>query len=311
MQVFEDKRTYMNTQVSIAIISKEGTVFSREKIAQAFDKFDYVVNKFSRFSKNSELSKLNDSPEVSLPVSEELFKLVKYSLELAHLTDGLYDPTIIDVLESYGFDKNQTYQELSNPSLMKNIKKKINTRPLYKEIILDEEIRSVTLKKNQGIDLGGVGKGYAIDLAYQTLEKFKAVKINAGGDIRTNGKNEKGENWNIGLSFNQLPNKKIHTKNVFGTVSLNNQSICGSGGWARRIKFFHHLLNPKTGLPVNEVSQSFIIANTAMEADAWATALFVMGEPGLDLVKEHGLEGLLILSDGTIVKTKGFKYKSS
>ncbi|HRP37104.1 MAG TPA: FAD:protein FMN transferase, partial [Candidatus Dojkabacteria bacterium] len=172
------------------------------------------------------------------------------------------------------------------------------------QIKLNKNNKTVQFAPRQRIDLGSIGKGYAIDLAYDVLEDFPAFMINAGGDIRIKGPKPDGENWKIGLYKSQLPNQALPKDAYTGIIELENGSVCGSGGWARKVRFFHHLINPKTGFPINEITQTYVIAPKAIEADSWATVLFTMGERGLPLLKEQGFKGILIDQKGKLLQTE-------
>lgn len=299
---FEQEEVFMNTRINIQVFSDLGTVKTKEKLQEAFRCFDYVVKKYTRFDPKSELSKLNNSGGMPHKVSKELFELIEYMLELAKETNGAYDPTIIDLLESYGYKADSDFTELDDPKLYENIQKLIKARPSPSEIKLDKKNLTLTLAKRQRIDLGSIGKGYAIDLAYEKLKDTHSFMINAGGDIRVKGPKPDGNPWTISLYYAQLPNKKLHKDMTLGNVELNQGSICGSGGWARKVRYFHHLLNPKTGIPINEISQTYVQAPTAMEADAWATVLFVTGKAGLKLIK-NPIKGIIVNSSGDLFKS--------
>lgn len=302
----EQEQVFMNTIIRITLYSDKSTIYSQEKIQQAFDCFNLVVKKYTRFNSTSELAQLNNSNGKPFKVSLELFGLIEYMLELSKLTNGSYDPTIIDLLETYGYGGNRNFEELDDKDLFNNIQKLVLSRPKPLEIVLNKKNLTVKLATRQRLDLGSIGKGYAIDLAYDTLSDFPAFMINAGGDIRVKGPKPDGNNWQISLYKAQLPNKALHKENSLGTISLEKGSICGSGGWARKVRFFHHLLNPKTGMPINELSQTYVIAPTAIEADAWATILFVNGKKSLKQLKKLMFSGIIIDKDGKLIQTGDF-----
>ena len=304
-RIIEQERVYMNTTINIKVLSDE----SREKIEkgldEAFSKFKYVVDKFTRFEPTSELSKLN-SAGGPFKVSEELFDLVKFSLKIAEETGGAFDPTIIDLLEAYGYKKGYDFSVLENrEKLQKEIDQIAKTRPSFMDIKLNDENNSVVLAKKQRIDLGGVGKGYAIDLAAKVLLPFKNFIINAGGDIYVSGTNKDKKLWNAGLLF---IDEKGQTK-LIGKVDMKDQALASSGSWARKVKYFHHLLNPRTGKPHNEILQTFVIAKRAIDADAYSTALFVSGQDGIEVLEAKGIDGMFIDSEHNIHTTKGFNYE--
>lgn len=306
----------MSTIIKITVISDKATIFTNDKIDEAFSKFKYVVSKFTRFDKNSDLSKLNSNHK-GLPykINRELFDLIKFSLNIAEITKGQFDPTIIDLLETYGYGEGLNFKELDNKELMNEIQKISLLRNNFKKIKLNESSLEIQLAKRQKIDLGGLGKGYAIDLAYDLLDKyFDSFLINAGGDIRAKGQNLEGNSWLIALEKEPIPNTSGQIS-TWGNIDLNNKALAASGYWYRRIKFFHHLLNPITGLPVNETTQVFVLADTALQADAWATALFVVGEDSLEsyknLLKEKCIEAMIVDNKGIAYSTAKFPYIST
>lgn len=310
--LFKDEKIYMNTVIRIHVVSNKGTVYTRERMQKAFTFFDEVVKKYSRFDKNSELSILNKNSGKKTLISAELFKLIEKTLEVSKLTNGMYDPTIIDLLELYGYDKKQDFSNLYKASLSDEVVKLTKDRPSVDEIKLNKTSHSITLAKNQRIDLGSIAKGFAVDLAHDYLFKqgFSGFLINAGGDLRSFGTNEKGLPWRVLLYKSELPNHDFEKGLFLGAINLENMAITGSGGWARKVGFFHHLLNPKNGLPINSVTQTYVMAKKAVDADVWSTALYVMGKDCLKLIEERGMEGLLVKDTGEILKTSGFIYDS-
>ena len=152
----------------------------------------------------------------------------------------------------------------------------------------------------------------AIDLAYAVLDpRLDSFIINAGGDIRAKGVKEDGSPWIVALAKEPFPNSGIEPTGErqaeWGQVELHNQALAASGRSERKAGVFHHLIDPRTGLPVNHSHQTFVIADCAMEADAWATALFILGEPGLKLLpKSPSLKALLIDSKGNTLYNSPF-----
>jgi thiamine biosynthesis lipoprotein len=278
---------------------------ARDKVHEIFDlgfqQFHFVIEKFSRFDTNSELSKLNNSNGKEVKVSKELFKLVKFSLDLANKTNGAYDPTIIDFLEAYGYDAKYDFEKLQNKKVIqKEIRQLLKSRPSYRDIQLFANRSSLKLAQNQRMDLGSIGKGYAIDKAFSKLKPLKNFIINAGGDIRANGVYKDDKSWPVGL--------KVPTVGEIKKIRLDNKAICCSGSWARKVKFFHHLINPKTGKPQGDVKAVFVLANSAIEADAWATALFVAGKKAKKFIQKYGLKTMIVTNNG--IKNYGINVSS-
>ncbi|MEI7579609.1 MAG: FAD:protein FMN transferase [bacterium] len=301
MPKFVADQIIMNTSIKITAYSDYGTVDTWNLINQAFDNFLQVVKKFSRFDPNSELSQLNQNQGKPTQLSPELFEIIHFALNLAKQTLGKYDPTVLDLLEVYGYKNEKDFQELNDPYLMKKIKKIILERPKYSEIQLDQVNHTITLQKKQRLDLGSLGKGYAIKLAAKTLSPTQNFLIEAGGDIFARGKKENNLPWQVGLLVQQDDEPQM-----LGKITLTNQSIASSGSWANRVRFFHHLLNPKNGLPENYWQQIFVLDPDPLLADAWATALFLAGTAALKLAESKKLTALLLDFHGKITKTEDF-----
>ncbi|BCX13640.1 MAG: FAD:protein FMN transferase [Candidatus Dojkabacteria bacterium] len=269
--LIEQQKNFMNTIITIKVVQiDQHTVQILDTIEEAFYEFDRVVKKFTRFNEDSELTNLNRQAGDWVKVSREFFDLIKFMLEMFKQTSGFFDPTIIDFLETYGYDPNYNFSKLENPNLPKEILNIAKKRPSFNEISLDEKNLKVKLKPKQRIDLGAIGKGWAMDLASQKIKKVSGdFLIDAGGDVIAYGKNALSKPWNVTL---KSKNREI------GTINLQNQAIASSGNWARKVKFFHHLINPFTGQPVEtNYDTVFVVAQTSLVADAWATALFVGG----------------------------------
>lgn len=272
-----EQRQFMNTTITIKVVQKdEFTVKLKDGINDAFSEFDRIVKKYTRFNEDSELSNLNRNGGNWVQVSEEFFHLIEYMIDLAKITNGAFDPTIIDFLEVYGYDKDYNFNKLDNPSLDKLVQKIVSNRPHFSEILMDKENKRVKLIKDQKIDLGGIGKGYAIDCAFEKLHKASEnFLIDAGGDVRVSGVNKVNQPWQISL----LHLTSNGTKEEVGIIELlDGESISCSGSWARKFKQFHHLINPKTGKPQEERRTVYVKAKTAIESDSWATAIFIGGD---------------------------------
>jgi thiamine biosynthesis lipoprotein len=277
MGMISRQKDFMKTIITFHVIKGDSkTVDVQNAIEEGFYEFERIVKSFTRFEDTSELSNLNRNSGKWVSVSHELFELVEFMLKMSEDTDGAFDPTIIDFLEVYGYDKNYDFSKLDNPKLDEFVKKIADERPSWKEIKLDEKNSKIKLAENQRIDLGGIGKGYAVDCAFEKLSKVSSnFIIDAGGDIRTSGLNEKSEPWQVGLKSKN----KDDVEETVGIVELSNYALASSGSWSRKVKQFHHLIDSRSGKPIEtDYSTVFVTAQTSMLSDAWATAIFVLGE---------------------------------
>lgn len=270
----------MNTEISIKAFANIPLVDLKNAIEDALNQFHIIVARFTRFSDSSELAILNKSNGKFVNVASDLFELVNYGVSLGKKTKGIFDITVSDILEEYGYDKEYNFSKLDDPLLLERISKLIATRPKFSEIELDRKNYKIKLQKKQKIDLGAYAKGYAIKLAKNKLLNLNVNNffINAGGDVYANGfdfTNLKPKKWKAAL-FNPEESIKTGKFEVFQNIDIKNEAIASSGPWARKVKFFHHLINPKNGLPIsNKDSIVFVKHKDPMKADALATIFYL------------------------------------
>ena len=158
------------------------------------------------------------------------------------------------------------------------------------------------------ITLDGLAKGYIVDMASKILlnHEIKNHLINAGGDIKAVGLREDGKPWKVAI---QDPARK---NNHLDVIELTDSSVATSGNYENYFdaeKIFHHIADPKTGFSPVLNSSASIIAPTAMEADALATALMVMApDYGIPFINSlSGCEALIITQDGRLIRSSGWK----
>jgi thiamine biosynthesis lipoprotein len=100
-------KKFMNTDITVhVVIEKRNTVKTLDAIESVFSEFDRIVKKFTRFNEDSELSNLNRASGEWVTVTPEFFKLIQFMLEINKNTNGVFDPTVIDFLEVYGYNKD-------------------------------------------------------------------------------------------------------------------------------------------------------------------------------------------------------------
>ncbi|MCQ6282105.1 FAD:protein FMN transferase [Bacillus sp. EB600] len=290
-------KLYMDTVVDIQVViwkltSKEE---AEAKADLAFEAFRNVEQACSRFSPDSELMLACREVEKPVQISPFLFEPLKIALEMAKLTDGVFDPTIGKVMEEQGYNRHYlTGEHMKSPS---------DDVVTYRDIILDERGHTIYLTKPLVVDLGAVAKGFAIDLAVNELKDFAGFVVNAGGDLFAGGVDENGSPWKIGI---QHPERKDQ---IITKIEISNQAVCTSGSYERRnanIPGMHHIINPKTKHSPNDWVSCSIIAPFAMLADVFSTAVFLLGrEKGQALLKSVDLKGLFITSDLEMVSVGG------
>jgi thiamine biosynthesis lipoprotein len=293
--MMKKSKLYMDTVVEIQVIAPHSKDLADEQIKRAFDAFFKVEQACSRFSLDSELMIACRQIKTWMPVSSFVFEPLRFALEVAKWTDGIFDPTVGKTMEEYGFNRHYLTREwIHSPSA---------DLVSYRDILLNEQDRTLYLQKPLIIDLGAVAKGFAIDLAAYELKEFAGFLVNAGGDLFAGGVDENGNPWRIGI---QHPENK---EQIIQTVELSNEAICTSGSYARKSTIkegIHHLIHPRTKVSPTEWVSCSVIAPFAMMADAFSTASFLLNrDGGRSLIEHAALRGIIITSDLQVERVGG------
>jgi thiamine biosynthesis lipoprotein len=192
---------------------------------------------------------------------------------------------------------------LPDPETAKTMVRLIN----YRNVIIDEMACTVMLKeKGMRIGFGGIGKGYAADMARNLLVKagVKSGIVNASGDLVAWGRQANNDPWTIGIAHPD------NARAAFSWLNISDLAIATSGNYEKYAmingKKYSHTINPKTGMPVSGIKSVTIISPYAEIADAMATPVMVMGvTAGLDLINQINYLGCIIVDDNNnIYSTK-------
>lgn len=254
----------------------------------AFERFKTLNALMSDYDSESELSQLVEkSTEIIkvsgaadwIKVSDDLFTVLKESRFYCDQSQGAFDITIGPLVRLWRRSKRQ--KQLPEQRYLDRAKELVGNE--FWE--LDEKTKSVRLlKPGMKLDLGGIAKGYAIDQAYEAIKKkgITVFLIDAGGDIRVADAPQK-TGWTVRLGKEGDFNEKE-------SVSLRNRALASSGDASRFVVIdgirYSHIINPKTGLGLTRRMSVYVSATTATEADAWASALSVLGpEKGISIIE--------------------------
>ena len=238
-------------------------------VSAALDRMEEIDKKFNFLNPRSPLYDFNFK---NVPISDpEIIELIRIAQSISEQSEGTFDITIQPLLELWGFYGESP--DLPQEKAIDNCLRKIGYRNL---VLKDRQLESRQLGIH--IDLGGIAKGYAINEALKVLKEagIDSALIDAGGDIYVTGK-IKGEYWNIGI-------KNPRAAGDIGVVQVSNLAVVTSGDYERffirdGVKYCH-ILDPKTGYPARGLVSVTVISSDPILADAWATALFVLGTDG-------------------------------
>ncbi len=279
----------MDTFIHVKVVTSAPSDEVQDCMERVMDIFSTMESTCSRFDQHSELSRLSQTIGVPVQVSPILFEALYFSIEVAKLTYGVFDPTIGQLLIKSGFDRNYVTGDTVHIN-------NTNSLPFgsYQDIEFDSNNHTVTLHKPVILDLGAVVKGLAIDLAAKELSPFESYYIDAGGDLFVHGLNEQEEPWKIGIQHPLQKEKMVQW------IQLTEGAICTSGGYERRSRYDsqeHHLINPYSGRSNKDIISCSVVAPFTMMADAFSTVAILLGfNKGKKLLEEMELEGLWINS---------------
>lgn len=283
----------MDTLITAAVVGDFARCDAEAALEQALRWFGLVEAACSRFDARSEVSRLARRAGQPTNVSPILFEAVALALEMASLTGGAFDPAVGALLAERGFDHNyRTGQRADSSGVLGS----------WRDIELDRDALTITLRRPMLLDLGAVAKGLAIDLAFGELKDVTGAFVEAGGDLRVGGVNELGQPWRVGIWGARGPRSDGEQ-----TLTPGTAAVCTSGGYARRLaNGEHHLCDPRRGVAPATLSAT-VIASTAAAADALATAAFVLGpEAGIELLERAGVKGCVV-SETRMRTTSGFE----
>ena len=307
MEKFSKSLKLMGNIFTITVVS-EDAIFAEENIQLAIQEIQRIEALFTTYNNESQTNLINSNAGIEpVKVDEEVFNLIQRSLHISKITQGAFDISYGSIDKSlWNFDKTLT--ALPSAETAKKMVHLIN----YNNIILDTQKQTIYLKeKGMRIGFGGIGKGYAAEMAKRILVKnqVKSGIINASGDLTAWGFQPNGKPWTIGIANPDMPN------DAFSYLEISDKAIATSGNYEKFItidgKKYSHTIDPKTGLPITGIKSVTVISNNAEFADAMATPIAVMGiEKGLFLVNQlPNLHCIVIDENNKIYTSKNIHLK--
>lgn len=235
-----------------------------------------LVAHFSHWDPRAELARFNGAPPGFYAVSEPFWTLLNAALDLADDTDGAVDPTLGALVDLWGFGPAgprpagdlPTDEEIAAALAVSG----------WKGLRLNRPMRAVQQVGGMKLDLSGIAKGHAVDRVSDRLTEFGATHhlVEIGGELRGRGVRPDGQPWWVELQ--QAPGAPAPRT----LAALFDLAVATSGDWIRGFdrdgRRYGHTIDGRTGRPLdNGVASVTVLAETAMYADAMATALAVMG----------------------------------
>ena len=277
-------------------------------LGPVWDEISRIENIFSEHREASDISRVNRMAGTApVRVSSEVFDLIRQAVGLASRTEGAFDPTWSALAaDPEGWRIDPENPRVPSPEVIERLLALVD----YRKVELNQEQLEVFLpEKGMALGLGGIAKGYAVDRAVEVLMGRGAVCgiVNAGGDLRAFGRPPGRKFWRIGVR------DPFHPGEVIARLEIEEGAVTTSGNYERMVEVggvrYHHIFDPRSGMPVRGLAGVTVAAPDALTADALATAVFVLGwDKGRELVEAYPrAEAVLVNEEGKRAVTSGLR----
>jgi thiamine biosynthesis lipoprotein len=266
----------MGCPVEATLICSD-VVSGRQGLYRAFREIERIDHLVGPNEDQSEIEKINRHAGGSpVRVSPETLALLERATQYTRRFGGLFDVSIGPLMHLWGFNDEETESVHQVPERAKvdSLRRLIGANRL---VLSRADTTAFLPEPGMRIDLGGIAKGYAVDQAVTVLraQGFSDFLINAGGDVYVSGRNQDGTSWRVGIRH---PRRK---EDLIATLECTDGAVATSGDYERFFEIdgtrYHHIIDPRTGYPATASRSATVLARTAEEADALATALFIRG----------------------------------
>lgn len=287
----------MGNRFEISVVSSNAD-WASARLDEAVAEISRIERLLTTYRDDSQTNQINANAGVRfVPVDSEVFALIERSLRLSALTQGAFDITY-GSLDKRLWNFDTTMTALPDRQTARRVVRLIN----YRNVRLNAADQSVFLtERGMRIGFGGIGKGYAADMARRLLRErgVESGIVNAAGDLTTWGTQPNGQPWTIGIAD---PDAPIATefRQAFSYLTISNIAVATSGSYEKWAlidgKRYSHTIDPRTGYPVSGIKSVTILAPSAELADALATPVLVMGvRVGLDMINQmRGIAAIVI-----------------
>jgi len=271
-------------------------------VQQVVDAIDLAA---SRFRADSELSRINASPDRVTKVSPLLAQAIDTALRGAKVSGGAVDPTIGSAIKLAGYDSD--FAEVPKDGVHLHL---VEQRvPGWRALEFDRFSRTVLLPRGVQLDLGATAKALASDLAAKAASEAiggAGVLVSLGGDIAVAGR-PPSEGWSIQVS----DDSGAPIDDSQETVAITSGGIATSSTtvrrWTRGGVVLHHIIDPETGLPANSCWRvATVVAATCVDANIASTAAIVMGRSAVSWLEAHRLPARLVDLEGNVHRVAGW-----
>lgn len=292
----------MGTTYTVVAVDKTGDV-DPSQVQDAIDATLTDVNaSMSNWDPDSEISRFNQAGTEAVNISPGLAEVLALANDIHAASEGQFDVTLGPLIDLWGFGERNALSAVPSNAEIAEARASVGQRRL-----LTLTRNPDTLQKSRpdvSVYLAAIAKGYAIDRIAAALDDsgLSDFMVEIGGDLVTSGVNPRGTAWRIGIERPDPSSQRVED-----VVPLSNLGMATSGDYRNYFEQdgvrYSHIIDATTGRPITHGTASVtVLADSAMAADAWATALLALGsERGLPLAEKNGLAVFFIVSDASIL----------
>ena len=273
---------------------------ARTRLAKLIEVELAAINRaMSTYDPWSELSQFNRRQDPGwTTASRRVLEVLDSASRISAATQGAFDVTVGPLVDLWGFGPQYGTRRVPNDAVIEQVRERVG----YRHLQTDPSAGAIRKRHHRThVDLSAIAKGYGVDRVAMILDRqgIDDYLVEIGGELRAKGTTAAGRPWRVGIE------RPVEGRHVVGeVVLLKNQAIATSGTtqdfFEQDGRHYSHIIDPMTARPVEHPPMAVsVVADTAMEADAWATALVVLGpERGYSLAQAHGLAALLVTASG-------------
>lgn len=288
----------MGTSYNVVAVDPSRKVDEAEAKAQIESALALVNKQMSNWDSSSEISQFNAKTDLgAMQVSADLAKVMRAAEEVHIASEGRFDTTMGPLIELWGFGANGAKHMASDAEIAQAQARSGHGATL--------NVGATSLQKRRSdaqVYLSAIGKGYGADQVGQALQALgiNDYMVEIGGDLYASGNNPSGLPWQIGIE-----KPAALSGGVLDVVGISGLGLASSGDYRNYFEQdgerYSHLIDPVTGRPItHKTASATVLAENAMLADAWATAMLILGrERGLEIAKQHDLAVLFVERDST------------
>lgn len=254
-----------------------------------------VDRQMSTWKPDSDLMRVNAAaPGIWVPVPAELMLVLEKGVEIGRASDGAFDIGLGDLVNAWGFGPSG---KVADGEAVRRRLGKVQS-PTHEVLELDRSGGRARKHAPVALDLSGIAKGFAVDAMAEVVRGFGIgnALVALDGELKATGVRPDGAPWIVAV---EKPDYDMRAP--LGVVALRNAAIATSGDYRHWIEIgearFSHTMDRSRGGPViNNVASVSVVCPSCMEADAWATALLVLGQgEGRELARRNGLDALFVV----------------